>query len=73
MKKRIFSLILAVLLLMLPLLSLTACGEEKTTTVTGMADSNLRTSFRFHSKNPGIIAIPGLNTYIFHWDASFSM
>ena len=34
MKKRIFSLILAVLLLMLPLLSLTACGEDSGGTVT---------------------------------------
>jgi len=33
-KKRIFSLILAVLLLMLPLLSLTACGEDSGGTVT---------------------------------------
>ena len=34
MKKRIFALILAVLLLMLPLLSLTACGEDSGGTVT---------------------------------------
>ena len=34
MKKRIFSLILAILLLMLPLLSLTACGEDSGGTVT---------------------------------------
>ena len=34
MKKRIFPLILAVLLLMLPLLSLTACGEDSGGTVT---------------------------------------
>ena len=34
MKKRIFSLILTVLLLMLPLLSLTACGEDSGGTVT---------------------------------------